>query len=131
MKKLLKGSLLLAIMAIFVFALTGCAGNKLVATKTEDDSTFGKYEEKVEIKFKNKVATEMKRTMTFKDEDTAKKIVDLYKAWGEDEGMTQKGKKVIIKKDVTKYAESAGIEKDKLTKDYLKKLLEDEGYKVK
>lgn len=131
MKKLLKSSILLAIMAVFIFALTGCAGNKLVATKTKEESAFGKYEEKIEIKFKNKIASEIKTTLVFKDEDTAKKVVELYEKYGEADDMQRKGKKVITKVDVSKYADSEDVDKEKLTKEYLKKQYEEDGYKVK
>lgn len=129
MKKLLKSSLLLTVLAIFLFALTGCGGNKLVATKTEEDSYLGKYEEKIEIKFKKGIASEVTLTMEFEDEDTAKEIMELYSSFGSEEDMEQKGKKIIMKMDVKDIAGSE--DEDKLTKEYLKEQLEEEGYTVK
>ncbi len=132
MKKLMKSSLLLMVMAIFLFALTGCGGNKLVATKSEEDSMFGKYEEKIEIKFKNKVASEIKMTMEFESKDKAESIMSLYKLSGENtDKMEQKDKKIIMKMDVDEYAKEQNVSKDKLTKEYFKEYLEKEGYKVK
>ena len=132
MKKLMKSSLLLAVMAIFLFALTGCGGNKLVATKSEEDSMFGKYEQKIEIKFKNNVASEIKMTMEFESKEKADSIMSLYKLAGEDtDKIEQKDKKIIQKMNVDDYAKDQNISKDKLTKDYFKTELEKEGYKVK
>ena len=54
MKKTFKSSLLLIVMAVLLFALTGCAGSKLVATKSHEEAGM-KYEEKIEIKFKKKI----------------------------------------------------------------------------
>lgn len=127
MKKTIKSSILLMVMAVILFALTGCAGSKLVATKSHEEAGM-KYEEKIEIKFKNKLASEVKMTMEFEDEDTAK---SLAKYLGDEENVKQDGKKVIMTMDVEDYAKEEGVEKDKLTRDYLKTELEKDGYKVK
>ena len=127
MKKSILSSILLIVMAVMLFALTGCANSKLVATKTNDDAGM-KYEEKIEIKFKKKIASEVKMTMTFDDEETAK---TLAKYLGDEEGVKQEGKKIIWTMNVEDYAKQEGVEKDKLTRDYLKTELEKDGYKVK
>ena len=50
---------------------------------------------------------------------------------GDEDKIEQKGKKIIMTLDVEEYAKEEGVEKDKLTKDYLKEELEKDGYKVK
>ena len=127
MKKTVKSSLLLIVMAVILFALTGCANSKLVATRTSTESGI-KCEEKIEIKFKNKLANKITFTMEFEDESTAKLLAEFLK---DQEGLKQDGKKVVYEMDVEKYAKQEGVEKDKLTRDYLKTELEKEGYKVK
>ena len=109
MKKTIKSSLLLIVMAVILFALTGCANSKLVATKSNNEAGM-KYEEKIEVTFKNKLAKKFKMTMEFEDESTAKLLGEYLK---NEEGFKQDGKK------------------EELTRDYLKKELEKEGYKVK
>ena len=47
MKKLLKVSAIVAVLVAMLFALTGCGGNKLVATKDHDDNE----KETIEISF--------------------------------------------------------------------------------
>lgn len=127
MKKTVKSSLLLIVMAVILFALTGCANSKLVATRTSTESGI-KCEEKIEVKFKNKLANKITFTMEFEDESTAKLLAEFLK---DEEGLKQDGKKVVYEMDVEKYAKQEGVEKDKLTRDYLKTELEKEGYKVK
>lgn len=125
MKKTILSSILLVIMAAMLFVLTGCANSKLVATKTVEEAGM-KYEQKIEIKFKKKIANEIKMTMTFEDEDTANTVAKFFK---DEEGFEQKGKKITMKMKVEDLAK--GESKDKLTRDYLKKELKEDGYKVK
>lgn len=125
MKKTILSSILLVVMAAMLFVLTGCANSKLVATKTVNEEGM-KYEEKIEIKFKKKIANEIKMTMTFEDEDTANTVAKYFKG---QEGFEQKGKKITMKMKVEDLAK--GESKDKLTRDYLKKELKEDGYKVK
>lgn len=125
MKKTILSSILLVVMAAMLFVLTGCANSKLVATKTVEEAGM-KYEQKIEIKFKKKIANEIKMTMTFEDEDTANTVAKFFK---DEEGFEQKGKKITMKMKVEDLAK--GESKDKLTRDYLKKELKEDGYKVK
>ena len=131
MKNIAKSVLLLLVMGIILFALTGC-GNKLVATKTEKDSTFGEYDAKYEITFKNKKADKVTYTMKFKDEDKAKKAESLMNAGAalsdEKINVTRKGKKVITKMEAKDFV---GSDDESLTKEKIKENLEKEGYKVK
>ena len=137
MKKTVKITLLLALMAILVFALAGCGGDKLVATKSDEDG-----DEKVEITFKDDVVSEVKMTYTFKDEENAKQMKDMYDmitAMGGEEGsealkgmdIKLDGKKVTITMDAKAFAESEGSEINELTKDSIRKELEEAGYTVK
>lgn len=135
MKKIATSALLLIVMGIMLFALTGC-GNKLVATKTQTDSTFGDYEERIEVSFKNNKANKVTYTMKFKEEDKAKKAESLLSAGlalsGQDDlKVERKGKKVIMKMDGDLFASQEGMDKDSLTKEKIKESLEKEGYKVK
>ena len=137
MKRTAKSVLLVMLLAVVLFALTGCMGNKLVATKTTEDSFFGKYEETVEIKFKKDKADTITMTMEFEEEEKAKSVAALFDLADSEEleGMEveQKGKKVIMTMDAKAFSEQQGIDDndDSLSKDSLKKSLEEDGYKVK
>lgn len=135
MKNIAKSLLLFVVMGIMLFALTGC-GNKLVATKSQSDSMFGDYEEKIEVSFKNNKADKVTYTMKFKEEDKAKKAESLLSAGlalsGEDNlKVERKGKNVTMKMDGDIFADQEGMDKDSLTKEKIKENLEKEGYKVK
>ena len=54
MKKTLKITALLMIVAIMLLSLAGCGKDKIVATKStsEENSMFGAYDEKIEVTFK-------------------------------------------------------------------------------
>lgn len=137
MKKTIKLVSLLVVMVILLAVLTGCGGNKLVATKTveDDGSGMGKYEEKVEIIFKDDKASEIIMTSEFEKEEIAESMAEIFKI-AETEGMEgfkveQDGKKVIIKMDANTFAEQEGTPEEKMTKEAMKKALEEDGYKVK
>ena len=145
MKKTLKVSLLIACLLVVLLALTGCGGNKLVATKeVEATEETAKYTEEIEVSFKNDKIDNVKMTFIFENADTAKKYVDDYNAMIEmlqklDEEsktnipkLTQKGKKAIMELDAKTFAEMAGNEEEvNMTKEELRKSLEEDGYKVK
>lgn len=139
MKKVTKSAALLLIMGIALVLLTGCGGNKLVATKTTDDATIGKYKEEIVATFKNDKVNEIEMSMEFDDEEKAKAMYSLYNvgvSMSNDESLKgmkveQKGKKLVIKMDAKAYAESAGASEDSMTKDALKKSFEEQGYEVK
>ena len=131
MKKIAKSLLLVLIMATMLLALTGCGGNKLVATKSSDE-----YEEKIEISFKDDKIKEVVMTMEFDEESKAEEFVALFKLLGEEaEGIEveQKNKKVVITLDAETFAEMEGIDADdkSMSKEEIKKSLEEDGYKVK
>ena len=141
MKKTIKIALLLALMTLALFVLAGCGGDKLVATKSTDDY-MGKYEEKVEVTFKDDKVSEIKMTYTFEDEENAKSMKDMYSMFtamdGEEgaealKGMDvqQDGKKVVITMDAKAFAESEGAKEEEMTKDAIKAELEEAGYTVK
>lgn len=139
MKKVAKSVALLLIMAIALVLLTGCGGNKLVATKTTEDGTIGKYKEEMTVTFKDDKVNEIEMSMEFDDEEKAKAMYSLYNvgaSMSDDESLKgmkveQKGKKLVIKMDAKAYAESAGASEDAMTKDALKSALEAQGYEVK
>lgn len=145
MKKTLKVSLLIACLLVVLLALTGCGGNKLVATKeVEATEETAKHTEEIEVSFKNDKIDNVKMTFIFENADTAKKYVDDYNAMFEmlkklDEEskinipkLTQKGKKAIMELDAKTFAEMAGNEEEvNMTKEELRKSLEEDGYKVK
>lgn len=139
MKKIAKSATLLLIMGIALVLLTGCGGNKLVATKTTEDGTVGKYKEEMTVTFKNDKVNEIEMSMEFDDEQKAKAMkasYDMIVSMSDDESLKgmkveQKGKKLIVKMDAKAYAESAGASEDSMTKDALKSALEAQGYEVK
>ena len=119
-----------------LLALTGCGGNKIVATKTTDadNSMLGAYTEKIEITFKKDKADKIVWTTEFEDESNASKMAGLYKLAGSEIGdikVEQKGKKVIMTMDAKAFASESDLDEDALTKDELTKSLEEQGYKVK
>lgn len=131
MKKTAKSLLLVTIVVALLLALTGCSSNKLVATKSSDEG-----EEKIEITFKDDKVNEVVMTMEFKEESEAESIKELYDQLAEEaEGMKieQKGKKIILTVDAKTFAEMEGADPDdeSLSKEEIKKSLEDDGYTVK
>lgn len=140
MKKVLKSVVLLLIIGMVLVLLTGCGGNKLVATKTTEDDFMGlgKYEEKVELKFKNDKVSEVKMTYEFEKEEAAESMAAIFNlgasmAEEELEGLEveQKGKKVIMTMDAAMFAEQEGVSDEEMTKEAMKAALEEEGYTVK
>lgn len=136
MKKTLKMLLVVAFMALVLFALTGC-GDKLVATRETEEMGM-KMEEKVEISFKKDTINKVKMTYTFEDKETAesmKSLLSLGMSMSEEEmsglEIKQSGKKVIMELDAEAYAEMSGEELEEVSKDELKEQLEEEGYEVK
>ena len=134
MKKTAKSIVLALVMGLLLIALTGCGANKLVATKSSDDEFMGKYEEKIEISFKNDKADQIVWTMEF--EDKAESVASIFKlASNSDEDtkidVEQKGKKVTLKMDAKSFASEEDMDDNSLSKEEMKKSLEDEGYTVK
>ena len=136
MKKTAKSIVLALVMGLLLIALTGCGANKLVATKSSDDEFMGKYEEKLEISFKDDKADQIVWTMEFEDEDKAESVASIFKlASNSDEDtkidVEQKGKKVTLKMDAKSFASEEDMDDNSLSKEEMKKSLEDEGYTVK
>lgn len=139
MKKSLKILAVVAFLFVILVSLTGC-GNKIVATKetTEEGIT---YKEKVEIKLKDDKVDTVKMTMTFEDKDTAEKMKDqldqgiaMLKMMGMDsEGIEieGKGKKITMKLDAKAFSALSEVKMEEVSKDAIKKDLEEAGYKVK
>lgn len=139
MKKTLKGLGILLIMGMMLFLLTGCGSDKLVATKTTEDDMMGNYKEEIVMTFKNDKVETMEMSMEFDDEETAQGMYGLYNMGlstseeSDTEGMEvkQDGKKLVIKMDAKTYAETEGASDEEMTKEALKKALEEDGYTVK
>ena len=132
MKKSIKIATLLVILALALVLLAGCGKNKLVATKTTEEGGI-KLEEKMEITFgkDDKIETVVE-TMTFEDEETAKSMADIFGGSDEVEGfeVKQDGKSMIMTMDAKTFTELEG-EEDNMSKEDIKKELEEEGYTVK
>ena len=139
MKKTLKSLGILLIMGMMLFLLTGCGSDKLVATKTTEDDMMGNYKEEIVMTFKNDKVETMEMSMEFDDEETAQGMYGLYNMGlstseeSDTEGMEvkQDGKKLVIKMDAKTYAETEGASDEEMTKEALKKALEEDGYTVK
>ena len=139
MKKTLKALALALVMGILVISLTGCIGKKIVATRTIEDEETGTYKEKFTATFKNSKVESIERIMEFEDEETAEKMYELVSfimsmdQEGTLEGMEvkQESKKIIIIMDAKVFAKSKGTTPEQMTKETLRKSLEEEGYTVK
>ena len=136
MKKTLKISALLMIVAIMLLSLAGCGKDKIVATKSTsaENSMFGAYDEKIEITFKNDKADKIVWTMEFKDEATAKSMSGLYQMASselKDLEIKQDGKKIVLTMGAESFGSQSDMKDEDLTKDKLVKELEDQGYTVK
>ncbi len=133
MNKKLKSLFVALAMVTILFALTGCGGNKLVATKSTEDSMMGNYKEKIEISFKDDKVDKVEWTMEFDKEESAKAASGLYQLASSEAKMEvkQSGKKVTIKMDAKAFASQGDIDEDAMSKDKMKERLEEQGYKVK
>ena len=135
MKKAIKISAILAIIAMLMLALTGCGkdesknkssnNDNLVATKSGEDSFFGKYEETVEISFKDNKADKIVMTRELEDEEKAESISSVFEYLDESEmeGMKveRDGKKIIITLEPKTFAEQESLNDEDLSRDSLKK----------
>lgn len=139
MKKTLKALALALVMGILVISLTGCGSNKLVATKTTEDEMMGNYKEQITMTFKNDKVETIEMSMEFDNEETAQGMYGIFSLGmsmdeeGQLDGMDvkQDGKKLVITMDAKAYAESEGVKDEEMTKEALKKALEEDGYTVK
>ncbi len=129
MKKLLKITSLIAVVAMLLLALTGCGGNKIVGTMEEDGN-----KSKIEMSFdKNDKLTKMVMTYEFKDKDAAKEMYDSSKEEAKDSGIKVKksGKKVTITMKANDFSKKFGVEADQLDKDTMKQFAKFMGYEIK
>jgi len=140
MKKTLKGLVLAIIIGFAVISLTGCGEDKLVATKTTEDEMMGNYKEEITVTFKDDKLETVEMAMEFDKEETAQGMYGLFNmgmSMSEEEdsfeGMEvkQEGKKLIIKMDAKTFAESEGASDEDMTKEAIRKSLEEDGYTVK
>ena len=128
MKKLLKVTSLLAVLAMLLLALTGCGGKKLTATMKEDD-----YKGKLVATFDSKDRLkQMTITVTYKDKDDAKDAYDSAKEVYEDFGKVKRsGKKITVTIKGKDLAEETGKDYDDIDRDYIEKFAETMGFDVK
>lgn len=144
MKKTAKSILVAMLLTALLLALTGCGnknnnknGNnedKIVGTREQNDDTFGKYLDIMEITFKDDKAEKITTAMEFESEETAKGIATVLAIAGDEVAgieTKQEGKKVMMIMDAKVYAQQNGIEEEKLSKESLRKAMEDEGYQIK
>ena len=131
MKKSIKYVALIAIIVIAVAFLAACNdnSNKLVATKTTEDEYMGKYDEKIEITFKDEEAQEVKWTYSFDDEENAQSLASMYSLFS-DEGVNVEtnGKNVTITMNAETFT---GLSGEGNSKAEIKTALEEERYTVK
>ena len=128
MKKLLKITSLLAVVAMLLLALTGCGGKKLVGTMKDDD---GKGKVVCTFDSKDRLK-EMKITYEYKDKDDAKDAYDAIKEMFEDVGKVKKsGKKITVTVTGKKIAEEKDVDLDDLDREYMEKAIESMGFEVK
>lgn len=136
MKRILKQIVLVSIMLCLVMILTGC-GNKLVATKDMEENGI-KYKLEYVAKFKNNKVETIKITSEYEDEENAEEmysVFNLMNAFAESEedkmDVVLEGKKVIMNLNAIQFAELEGDTEVDLSKEGLKKSLEEQGFKVK
>lgn len=132
MKNIRKSIILVAMLSAILLALTGCGSKKLVATKSTDQ--YGvKYEETIEVSFKNDKANEIVWTLDFDDESFAETYSSLYESVASEDGfkIERDGKKVVMTLDSEAFAKLQDGSDSDDSRDAVKKSLEDEGYTVK
>ena len=129
MKKTIKSIIMLLLVATMLVSLTAC-GNKLVATKTNKEMGMT-IEETVEIKFKDKKASETKITYEFFNSSEAIIYHDTISMGVLPEGVTieRKDKSVIVKYSEEYYSSFGDL--GRTTKAEIKEDLEKNGYIVK
>lgn len=139
MKKALKSIALLIIMGVALILLTGCGGDKLIATKTTEDSLMGNYEEEVVVTFKDDIVENVEMSMEFDSKETAEGMYGLYNmgvSMSEDEslvGLDVKldDKKLVVTMDAKAYAAQGEMSQEEMSKEAIRKSLEESGYTVK
>lgn len=132
MKNIRKSIIFVAMLSAILLALTGCGSKKLVATKSTDQ--YGvKYEETIEVSFKNDKANEIVWTLDFDDESFAETYSSLYESVASEDGfkIERDGKKVVMTLDSEAFAKLQDGSDSDDSRDAVKKSLEDEGYTVK
>ena len=143
MKKVTKIIVLMLIIGFMLILLAGCGNSKLVATKTTENDSMGTFKEEIVMNFKKDKVTSIESSMEFDNEDTATSMYEsMYAVMNigssvselsipEGIELKQDGKKVIMTMDAKTYAEQQGASDEEMTKEALRKVLEEEGYTVK
>ena len=128
MKKLLKITSLLAVVAMLLLALTGCGGKKIVGTMDDDKgkaTAVATFDSKDRLK-------EFKITYNYKDKDEAEDDYESIKDMFEDVGKVKKsGKKITITIKGKDLAEQSNKELDEIDREYMEDAIESMGFEIK
>ncbi len=133
-KKTIKSSIIAMLMFILLFTLAGCGEDKLVGKLEESGMDMT-----IEITFKKDVADKVKMTVEADSDDQAKAAKSSFeRMFGDSVDVKQSGKKITISMDIKTFMTDFGgaseeefeKNKDTLTKDNLKEVLEEMGAKI-
>ncbi|MBQ3408675.1 MAG: hypothetical protein IJH12_05700 [Clostridia bacterium] len=139
MKKLLKNVLLVMLLSTMCITLVGCGKDKkenlneskLIAVK---EYSAGNYKQTTEITFKNDMAEEITITMECGDNSTAEAMKELFSSEDslKDAEIRVEANKLIIKTTAKDFFTEEGIDysDDKLSKDSIRKMFEDNDYTI-
>ena len=131
MKNIVKIIAYLILIIMIAVLVSGCESKDLVATKINEDNNVGKYEENIEIKFKDKKAEEVKIVFKLETEESAYNLYNLYKLFVKDEiNINNEEKSVTVKMNAETYFKKEKKDID-LSRKEIKKYLIEQGYKVK
>ena len=135
MKKTIKQLALIAIVLLLVFSLAGC-GNKLVATKTENEDGV-KVDYKYVLQFKKDKLSDVEMIAEFEKEEDADEAMETFEMisslMGSEENKIeckQSGKKITATLTPEFFA-NLTLQEEDLSKDTIKEALENEGFEVK
>ena len=129
MKKLLKITSLLAVVAMLLLALTGCGGKKVVGTMEDDD---GKGKAVATFDSKDRLK-ELKLTYEYKDKEDAEDSYEAIKDMFEDIGgkVKKSGKKITVTIKGKDLAEQKDVDLDELDREYMEDAIESMGFEIK
>ena len=129
MKKLLKITSLLAVVAMLLLALTGCGGKKIVGTMDDDK---GKATAVATFDSKDKLK-EFKITYNYKDKDEAEDDYEDIKDMFEEIGgkVKKSGKKITVTIKGKDLAKQKDVDLDELDREYMEDAIESMGYEIK
>lgn len=124
MKKLLKITSLLAVVAMLLLALTGCGGSKLVGTMESN----GVKSKAVASFNKDDKLTKIEISYTFDSTDDAKDFYDEMKEDSDGYKVKRSGKKVTVSSKGKDFAKE--MDEDEISKDDMESYLKLMGYEI-